>query len=328
MLDPTLFEGLVDDLVGAGGGFDALVLFWLGEPLIHPHFGRVFRAGLRAAVRHDTFGKIEVHSNATHLDAAKVGALLNRATVPQVLHLSLDAATRETYLAVKGLDRFEVVEGNVEGFLRRRAETGARWPRPVLQFIVGSNNAGEAEAFRARWEGFCRSLGVPVRAAAGHVPPGNDAVVFFRQLDCPTPDDQARHNALFRAQMAQMGLALPPRSARGERVAADNHAACSGFWKSPVVSWDGHVTTCTRDNLLENAVGNLKQTPFSELWWGRTMARHRAGVAVGDYAGLDLCQTCFIPRSLNHADLSDADIARQAAYDATRGATAGARGGA
>lgn len=323
MLDPALFEGLVDDLVRSGGGFDALVLFWLGEPLIHPHFGRVFRAGLRAAARHGTFGKIEVHSNGTHLDAAKAGALLNRADVPQVLHLSLDAATRDTYRVVKGLDRFEAVEANIEAFLRRRAASGARWPRPVLQFIVGSNNVGEAEAFRARWAGLCRSLGLPVRAAAGHVPPGDDAVVFFRQLDCPTPADQERHNALFRDEMARQGLALPPQSARGERVAADNRAACSGFWKSPVVSWDGHLTTCTRDNLLQNAVGNLKEASFSDLWWGRAMAARRARVADGDYDGLDLCQTCFIPRSLNHADLSADDIGRQAAHDAARAASGG-----
>ena len=316
MLDPALLEGLLDDLARVGGGFDALILFWLGEPLIHPHFGRAFRAGLRAAERHGTFGKIEVHSNGTHLDARQARALLNRAATPQVLHFSLDAATQSTYLRVKGLDRFAQVEANLDGFLALRARTGARWPRPVFQFIVGENNVAEAAAFRDRWEGRCRSLGLPVRAAAGHVPPGDDAVVFFRQLDCPTPESQERHNALFRAEMARQGLEVPPEAARGEAVAPENLSACSGFWKSPVVSWDGFVTTCTRDNRLDNAVGNLAEAPFSELWWGRRMAAHRAAVAQGDYAGLDLCATCFIPRSLNHAALSDDDITRQAAWDA------------
>ncbi len=315
-LDPALFDGLIDDLVASGGGFDALILFWLGEPLLHPHFTALWRRALRAAVQHQTFGKVEVHSNGTHLGEARAQALLNAAAVPQVLHLSLDAATQPTYLAVKGIDRFALVERNVEELVRRKQATGARWPRLVFQFIVGANNHTEVGAFRARWEGLCRDLGMPVRVAAGHVPPGEDAVVFFRQLDCPTAEEQEASNALFRAEMAAQGLDLPARAAEGERVAAENRCACSGFWKSPVVSWLGELTSCTRDNLLENRIGSLRDQPFSALWWGADQAGRRQRVAGGDYAGLALCQRCFIPRSLNHSDLDEASIARQAAHDA------------
>lgn len=320
MLQPALFEGLVGNLVESGGGFDALILFWLGEPLIHPHFQQIWRTGLRAAEQYGTFGKVEVHSNATHLNDGRALALLNRAVTPQVLHLSLDAATQPTYLAIKGLDRFSLVDGNVEAFVRRKAATGARWPRLVFQFIVGTNNVAEVSAFRDRWEGLCRSLGLAVRSSAGHVPPGEDAVVFFRQLDCPTADEQERQNAVFRTEMDRQGLTLPAQSVNGEQVEATNLAPCSGFWKSPVVSWDGHVTTCTRDNLLHNAVGNLADASFTQLWWGDRMAGRRARVAGGDYTGLDLCQTCFIPRSLNHATLSAGEVAQQAAFDATTSA--------
>jgi hypothetical protein len=48
------------------------------------------------------------------------------------------------------------------------------------------------------------------------------------------------------------------------------------------------------------------------------MAARRAAVARGDYAGLPLCATCFIPRSLNHAELAPADIAATAAWEAAR----------
>jgi hypothetical protein len=37
-------------------------------------------------------------------------------------------------------------------------------------------------------------------------------------------------------------------------------------------------------------------------------------VARGDYGGLELCSTCFIPHSINHADLSEEDVARQATW--------------
>lgn len=314
-LDPALFEALVDDLVSVGARFDTLILFWLGEPLLHPWFPRIWRHGLRAAARHGTFGKVEVHSNGTHLSPELARSLVNQGDVPQVLHFSLDAVDRDTYKRVKGLDRFDKVQANVAGFIGELARRGARQPRPVFQFIVGSNNVADVPAYRAHWTQVCREAGVPVRAAAGHVPPGDDAVIFFRQLDCPTAELQAAENAVFRAAMQREGLELPGEAAKGETVEASNLSPCSGFWKSPVVGWEGDVTTCTRDNLLRNSVGSLREHRFSELWWGGAMARNRHKVAQGDYAGLDLCSTCFIPRSLNHADLAPGDVEAQAAHD-------------
>ncbi|MCB9781201.1 MAG: radical SAM protein [Alphaproteobacteria bacterium] len=315
-LDPRIPIELVDDLVDLGARFDALILFWLGEPLLHPAFGRIWRHALRAASRHGTFGKVEVHTNGTHLTDARVRVALNDADVEQPWHFSLDAIERETYLKVKGMDRFDKVQANIEAFLAAKARTGARWPRPIFQFIVGSNNVAQARPFRDHWEGVCRRLGLPVRAAAGHVPPGEDAIVFFRQLDCPTAELQTRENAIFRAEMTAQGLSLPPQAEHGVTVVPDNPSPCSGFWKSPVVGWQGDLTTCTRDNLLHNRVGNLREHRFRDLWWGGAMAGRRMRVAEGDYRGLSLCQTCFIPKSLNHSELSRDDISAQGRWDA------------
>ncbi len=314
-LDPALFDALLEDLIATGTRFGALILFWLGEPLLHPHFTRIYRKAVRAADQHGTFGQVEVHSNATHLTAERVHALLNDARVPQVLHLSLDAAGREVYHRVKGLDRFEKVQGHVEHLLAEKGRTGARWPRVVLQYIVGSNNVDEAPAFRAHWEQVAERSRLKVRSVAGHIPHGNDVVVFFRQLDCPTPELQESENRVYRAKMQAMGLSLPPQAENGKSVRAENLQPCSGFWKSPVVDWQGAVTVCTRDNLLHNSVGSLRDHRFSELWIGAEMRRRRSAVAKGDYEGLALCATCFIPRSLNHASLTAEDIAAQADHD-------------
>lgn len=317
-LDPALFDGLMADLVATGARFDALILFWLGEPLLHPHFTRIYRRAVRDSVQHGTFAKVEVHSNATHLSPARVAAALNEAPLPQVWHLSLDAASVETYRAVKGLDRHAQVDAQVEHLLRERARRRAPWPRPVLQFIVGDNNVHDADRFIDRWSGLLRSVGSPFRLAAGHVPAGDDAVLFFRQRDSPTPEAQDRDNALLRGLAQRLGLPLPAAEAAastGAAVSTENLRPCSGFWKSPVISWRGELTACTRDNLLHNTVGSLTERPFSALWWGDAMRGRRAAVAGGDYRGLSLCQTCFIPTSLNHTELSAEDIAKHAIFD-------------
>ncbi|MFZ5479904.1 MAG: radical SAM/SPASM domain-containing protein [Myxococcota bacterium] len=303
----ALAEALFADLAEVGARFGALIPFWLGEPLVHPEFAALYQLALRAAGEHGTFGQIEVHTNATHLDDKRVRVALNASPVRQVWHLTLDAVTRETHLRVKGRDRFEEVERNVEGFLRARARTGARWPRPVLQFVVREDNAHEAAAFRARWE---RVTG-PMRAAAQEVPAGDDPVVFYRQLDAPTPEAQARANRVFRETMASIGVPLSKPASSPETVRAEP-GTCACFWKSPVVGWDGRVTTCTRDNRLENALGSLHERRFSELWWGPVMAARRRRVAKGDYTGLAACAGCFVPQSANTTDITPAEIAAHA----------------
>ena len=314
-MDPGLFQGILDDLAAAGRGVDTLIPFWLGEPLIHPEFGRLYQAGLRAAAEFGTFRRVELHTNATHLGRDRVRVALNAAPVPQTWHLSLDAATAATYRSVKGKGSFAEVEANVLAFLDEKARTGAAWPRPVFQMIVGENNAEEVPAFAARWTEACAARGLPVRRAAQAVPEGPEAVVFFRQLDAPTPAQQETANAAFRRAMAAIGLPLPRPQATPEALGGPQRGdsaspgVCGCFWKSPVVGWDGRVTTCTRDNRFENALGNVRETPLSALWWGERMAAGRAEAARGRYPGFPACSGCFIPKSANYADIHPAEIA-------------------
>ena len=108
--------------------------------------------------------------------------------------------------------------------------------------------------------------------------------------------------------MSNIGLSVPVEAAKGERVDGDNQSVCAGFWKSPVVSWDGAVTTCTRDSHLFNRVGSLLETPFSTLWFNESMRRRREAVAKGDYSDLQVCQSCFIPRSLNYTGITQEEV--------------------
>jgi hypothetical protein len=66
---------------------------------------------------------------------------------------------------------------------------------------------------------------------------------------------------------------------------------------------------------MNNRVGSLTESSFSDLWWSETMRRRRIAVADGDYGGLPVCQTCFIPRSLNYTSISTEEI------DSWRGAS-------
>jgi len=322
-LDLAMARGFMRDLGAFGARFDTLILFWLGDPLLHPHFAQLYPMLIRENEQHRVFNKIELHTNAVALSAQLARVALNQAETPQVWHLTMDAAHRHTYRGIKGRDHFHAVERNVERLIALKGQLGAPWPRIVLQFIVSDRNADEVELFRARWSRVLTRAGLRVTTAAGHVPwgEGDDAVIFLRQLDCPTPDEQSRQNRVFRTVAAGLDLDLPGGDAAPEQVVAHNPTPCSGFWKSPVVRWNGDVTVCTRDAGLALSLGNLRRTPFSELWWGPEAEDRRRRVARGDYSGLPLCADCFIPRSANYTGIEPLEIQRHAAWAATRHST-------
>ena len=306
-LDPQLLRNLLDDLIQKKIRFDALILFWLGEPLLHPEFTRLYRMALRAAQEHDIFGKIEVHSNVVLLKEAQRRTLLNSASVPQILHCSLDAHSVETYQRIKGSSQFEQARDNARSLLLEKHQKGSRWPRIIMQYIVGSNNRHEISDFRSYWENTARTANIPFQISVGTVETGTTDGIFFRQLDCSDRETQLRENKVFREEMKKEELFFDVKEPVQE-MNDENRHPCSGFWKSPVIDWTGEVTVCTRDNELKNCLGSIEQHSFSQIWWGERNRANRRAVAKACYDDLELCQDCFIPLSLNHSVISAEEI--------------------
>ena len=105
--------GLFEDLAQSGGGFDTLILFWLGEPLIHPHFGRIWRAAMRAAVQqvvsgvwvgHGADAFVEEVSNIMLPGVGKIGEQISL-TQNNINHAidTIDRADEEATNRVNGL---------------------------------------------------------------------------------------------------------------------------------------------------------------------------------------------------------------------------------
>ncbi|MFM7201843.1 MAG: radical SAM protein [Myxococcota bacterium] len=323
-------QALLADCARHGIQFDNLVLFWLGEPLLHPEFNAIYEDVLAHTGPSGIFKQVEVHTNASMLTRQMAARLLNRRAVPQRWHLTLDAADAGTYLEIKGVELLARVEENVERLILWKGRGGFAGPQLVLQYIVSDRNEAEVDAFIARWKPVFERARLPLELTAFHVPHTFEkSYLFFKSLDCPTPEEQARQNTVFQRVVKRLGLSAPLASgdadvhteqkleAPVERLAQRLETPCSGFWKSPVIGWNGMLTTCTRDSLGENQLGNVLQTPFSTLWFGEgRIARWRQHVGAGDYGDLTLCQSCFIPRSINYTGISAGEIAHAAAQAA------------
>jgi organic radical activating enzyme len=308
LMDPALIRRLVEELAQSGARFDNLVLFWLGEPLLHPGFPEILSWLQDRAWRDGVFRQIEIHTNAVLLEEPHVEVMFRRPELPQRWHFSLDAATRQTYRAIKGRDRFEQVTAAVEQVVRRKGTAGDSSPRLVFQFIVQEANQAEAEAFRDHWQSLGQAQGLDVGVCGGHVPGDGRDHVFFRQLDDLEPARQGEADSRYRAVLRRLGMDGSAQSG-GTPQAVDRPPTCSGFFKSPVVNHDGRVTVCTRDSELQLFVGDLTRQSFRGIWWDQaTLHRRRLQVITGDYGELPLCQGCPIPRSANYTGIEEWEI--------------------
>jgi MoaA/NifB/PqqE/SkfB family radical SAM enzyme len=324
-MDPRLAYDLLDELVSEQRRFHTLIMFWLGEPLLHPEFLSIYARAAEVAAE-GVFHRIEVHTNAVRMTPEIAEAVVACRGVQQRWHFSLDAVTPEVYRAVKGRDLFGQVDASVRHFLAARA--AARNPdlKVAFQFIPQWGNTREAEAFVHRWRGALAQLGGVLDVYGGHIPEGAGDCVFFRQLDALDPARQDDANRIFADVLYRCGVTdePPPRERLRDRVRSrlgslnrrgheppspGGPMTCACPFLSAVVHWNGQITVCTRDSMLSLSPGSLKDSSFHDVWYESDALRDlRDAHLRGDAAGL--CADCPIPRSANYTGLAAADLQR------------------
>jgi sulfatase maturation enzyme AslB (radical SAM superfamily) len=138
------FDGLFAELRASGLLAEGPEFDWggAGEPTLYPGFARITGALL------DEGGFGLVYTNALRFSEAVERGLRGKLRIT----CSLDAGTRETYAAVRGVDGFEQVWANIRRYLAAGADNVS------LKYIVTRDNCAEGEirAFAER----CKREGV------------------------------------------------------------------------------------------------------------------------------------------------------------------------
>ena len=317
-----LVKDLMDDLIKNNIRFYDLNMFWLGEPLMHPDFNDIYSYILKANKKQKVFNTINIHTNAYFLTKEKMDVFFKYSDVVQTLHFTIDAATRETYMKVKRFDGFERVVKNVKEFLKAKK---GKFPRVVMQFIVEEENYKEVPEFIDFWSREFEKNKMHFTKVAYYVPGYVDNFIFLRQLDAVSGgvDKQRKANDLYRKVIAENRIpehdytgkepifdsegfdGFPEERGNGMKDDFENTEICSGFWKTPVISWTGEVTVCARDNALELCVGNLNENKFSEIWWENGNIRKKRQAMINkDFKEIPLCKNCLIPKSSNYTSMT------------------------
>jgi MoaA/NifB/PqqE/SkfB family radical SAM enzyme len=272
--DLTLEE--VRRIVDQFPALERVVLHGIGEPLLNRELTAMI-AYLKARGAAVLF-----NSDAITLTPPRARQLVESGL--DELRVSMDAATRETYRLIRGVDRFDRVVGNVQSLVRLQREMERDTPRVSLWFTAMRANLGELPRF--------------VRLAAGlgvgevHV----QRLVFYGQG--LAVQEQSVHGLLLAREerligeaeaaaralgvrLSASGLTTPGQSLSGEGAARRPWAGCQRPWTLSYVTANGNVLPCcispwTAKDYGGTILGNAFEEPFKAIWDGERYRRFRA----------------------------------------------------
>lgn len=160
-----LFQAIVDEAVALG--VRDLVLNGYGEIATL----RNYRDYLGYIRRRSSTIRILVNTNGMRLTEDFAAALIEHGV--DVVNIAIDGVTAATYESIRRHLKLDVVEANVTRFVEMRNASGKKRPYIMVNMITMPENAHEAEAFVARWQGipdYAGLAGVVSRGGSIDVP--------------------------------------------------------------------------------------------------------------------------------------------------------------
>ena len=142
-MTPEIHSAIVEQTASHADGLWVFRYASDGESLMNPKFLDMVEEAKRAGI-----GPIDLTTNAMSLNDEKMRRLL---TAPiDVIDVSLDAFTKQTYEKIRKKGKFDVVVSNLKRLIELRDQLGA--PTKIMTSIIQQSEAlDEVEAFKEFW---------------------------------------------------------------------------------------------------------------------------------------------------------------------------------
>jgi MoaA/NifB/PqqE/SkfB family radical SAM enzyme len=288
------FQAIVDQFPV----LERVVLHGIGEPMLNDGLAPMIRY---VKDRHPS-AAVLFNSNAILLQTGWQGALIDAQL--DELRVSLDAATRDTYARIRGIDAFGTVIENVRQFTtlshRHHGPRVSFWltaMRENLAELPGlvdlAADLGVPEVYVQRLVLTQRGLAQPEQSLYRRLRAREDAALTRAAERAST------HGLAFRAS----GLASPQASLRGRNGTGKSAelsqtkpwSACYRLWTLTYITANGNVLPCcispfSTTDYAELVLGNVFESPFAQIWNGAKYVARRA--ALYTTAPLHPCEMC------------------------------------
>lgn len=221
-----------------------------GEPLLHPRFLDM----LRLARKHSIY-PINVTTNGTIMDD-KFNRVIVEENLADVMNISLDAFTPETYRKIRG-GNYEKVISNVHNLISHRNESGSSIKIQV-NIIDQPEAKDELGDFQNYWKKYV------------------DNVLIRTYYDAT-------------AAIGETGPNITGKQLKFEHIV---RWPCQQLWRRFNISDDGTARFCIDDWFNKSKVGHLKTQSIANIWMSREYNQLRHLHISGQFDKIPYCAKC------------------------------------
>ena len=271
--DLTLAE--VQRLVDQFSVLERVVLHGIGEPLLNKQIFEI------VAYLKTKGATVLFNSDAISLTQKRAAQLI--ASGLDEYRVSMDAATRETYARIRGVDQFARVIRNVGYLVSLLQQQGCSRPRVSMWFTTLKTNLDELPAFIR----LAAQLGVPEVNAQRLVFYGQGLAVQEQSLHRRLEEREQGLLGEAEAVAQQYGITFkasgattPIQSLNGAAPDQRPWAGCQRPWTLSYVTANGNVLPCcispwTTKSYRNLVLGNAFTTEFAHVWNGERYQQFR-----------------------------------------------------
>jgi radical SAM protein with 4Fe4S-binding SPASM domain len=205
-------------------------------------------------------------TNAHYLDSENA-----RRTVESGLDrliISIDGTTQEVYEQYRIGGKLDKVIEGTKNIVKWKDKLNSKTPHVIFQFLVVKPNEHQLEDVR----NLAKNIGV-------------DEVLFKTAQIY----DFKEGSSLIPEQSKYSRYSLNADGTFSIKNKLLNH--CWKMWHSCVVTWDGQVVPCCFDKDAHYVMGNLTNTPFSELWHSSEYGNFRKKL-ISSRSNIEMCNNC------------------------------------
>ncbi len=258
MLEMNFFRQMIDQLAPE---LLYLTFYFQGEPYLNPDFLDMVQYATSKNIYTAT------STNAHYLNDENA-----RRTVESGLDrliISLDGTTQEVYSQYRIGGNLEKVLMGAANIVKWKKKLKSKTPYVFFQFLVVRPNEHQLEEARA----LAKKTGMDgIRYKT--------AQIYDYEKD---PNQLIpQHTKLTRYKKKTDG-------GYESKNKLQNH--CWRLWHSPVITWDGLVVPCCFDKDAKHRMGDLKNTPFKEIWKKSEYRDFRRKLLKGR-SEIDICSNC------------------------------------
>lgn len=248
-LDPDLNCKVVDEIATAGKGICQYIRYTgEGEPLIHPHIFDMVEYAVK-----NSGTTVTITTNGTLNQGSKLEKLM--ATGIDIIDISIDAFTPETYAAIRVNGELSVTRENVLQLLKMARQPGCK-TKVIVSYIEQPQNESETADFEKFWKDA-----------------GADYVIIRR----------LHSNAGALVNLAESIRESPEQEAR---------RPCLYPWERITLNPRGELSFCPVDWVHGSAVIDYRNTTIKDVWQGEFYTKLREAHLTNDFSQHSFCGQC------------------------------------